>query len=963
MGTPVFKRINLEQFAELLNQYPFKRQIDAVHMHHTWRPSHRDFKGHDTILGMWRFHTQDRGWSDIAQHITIDPDGFIWLGRNWNRPPASAAGHNGNRAFGPFMFEMIGNFDRGHDPFAGPQRDTALGVIALVQERFGLAPTSLRFHNSLSGKSCPGSALDYDEVVAAVNQIRGQGLGLSRSMPGDRMGEGPFPEERALAVREAIGALLRLGDAPDDPAEAELSDDAGEGAARAEMQSSSGAGQRALTPQRLTALQPHVINLVLGRFSDRGQMKTSIADVEALFEEHLARALQEAKAQNRKLRLLFYAHGGLVSESSGLAIAEKHIDWWLRNGVYPVYFVWETGLFASIGQMLKRAVFGSPRGFVDSVTDWMIESAAEPLRGPQIWGQMKLSAERAADEELGGAWQVARRIKALCDAHPGEIELHAIGHSAGSIFHTHFLVAAHRLGVPAFDSLQLLAPAVRVDVFKELLLPLLEEGKAARKLTLFTMNKHYEQADHCARLYRKSLLYLIFNALEEKRGTPILGLEECLRADADLKKLLRIDRQQHAGAGMGEVVWSKSLSTSGRSASQAIAHGDFDDDAPTMNSVMRRVLDLPDDGEIEGYPGTPRASCVEVDWAEDIDWPEEFELYRAASPAKPVPLPITVPLQAVPVAAASKLMAGGGRRTALCVGINDYPDPRHRLAGCVADAQMWARSLGRLGFSTTLLLDGQATREAIDLRLRELVENARMGDVIVFQYAGHGTYVTDLDRDEADGRDEALCPVDFASGALYIDDDIAELFARLPVGVNFTCFMDCCHSGTNSRFAIGSRSGRPLHSRDARSRFVAFSPAIDQAHAEFRSRLGHERERGPLRGGSGGVELMRDIKFAACRDDEVAWESDGHGEFSLRATRVLDAGIDGMTHEQFLHRVQTAFGPSPRQHPLLDCAEPARGQGLLQPRVEQPLGADNALLAQTLLQLQQLVGQLTQQGR
>ena len=856
------------------------------------------------------------------------------------------------------MFEMIGNFDRGHDVFAGPQRDTVLKVIALIQERFDLPPSSLRFHNSLSGKSCPGNALDYVEIVASVAQIRAQGVGLSRSMVGDKMGEGPFPEERCLAVREAIGALSRLGDAPDDPAGAELSHDVAEGAARIEMEVNPAEGQRVLTPQRLTALQPHVINLVLGRFSERGQMKTSIADVDALFEEHLPKALEEAKAQNRKLRLLFYAHGGLVSESSGLAIAEKHIDWWLRNGVYPIYFVWETGLFASIGQMLKRAVFGSPRGFVDSVTDWMIESAAEPLRGPQIWGQMKLSAERAADEQLGGAWQVARRIKARCDAHPGEIELHAIGHSAGSIFHTHFLVAAHRLGVPAFDTLQLLAPAVRVDVFKELLLPLLEDGKAARKLTLFTMNKHYEKADHCARLYRKSLLYLIFNALEERRGTPILGLDECLRADADLKKLFSIDRRH---AGMGEVVWSKSLSTSGRSASHAIAHGDFDDDAPTMNSAARRVLDLPDDGAIAGYPGTARAAGVEVDWAEDIDWPDEFALYRTALPAKPVPLPVTAPLQAVPVAAQG--MTGGGRRTALCIGINEYPDPRHRLAGCVADAQMWARSLGRLGFSTTLLLDGQATREEIDRRLRDLVENARMGDVVVFQFAGHGTYVTDLDQDEADGRDEALCPVDFANGALYIDDDIAALFTRLAAGVNFTCFMGCCHSGTNSRFAVGSSSGRPLHSHDARSRFVEFSPALDQAHAEFRSRLGQERERGHLQGGSGGVELMRDIKFAACRDDEVAWESDGHGEFSLRATRVLDAGIDGMTHEQFLQQVQTAFGPAPRQHPLLDCAELARGQALLQPRIEKPLGASNDQLMQTLLQLQQLVGQLAQQGR
>lgn len=92
MSTPTFKRLALDQFSQLLDQFLFKRQVNAVHMHHTWRPGRADFKGHDAIVSMWRFHTQPMGWRDIAQHITIDPHGFIWLGRNWNLPPASAAG-------------------------------------------------------------------------------------------------------------------------------------------------------------------------------------------------------------------------------------------------------------------------------------------------------------------------------------------------------------------------------------------------------------------------------------------------------------------------------------------------------------------------------------------------------------------------------------------------------------------------------------------------------------------------------------------------------------------------------------------------------------------------------------------------------------------------------------------------------------------------------------------------------
>ena len=104
--------------------------------------------------------------------ISIDPHGFIWLGRNWNLPPASAAGHNGNEKFGPFMFEMIGNFDMGHDPFDGAQRETALKVIDLVQSRFELAPNTLMFHNAMSAKSCPGGSLDYAEILAAVEKCK-----------------------------------------------------------------------------------------------------------------------------------------------------------------------------------------------------------------------------------------------------------------------------------------------------------------------------------------------------------------------------------------------------------------------------------------------------------------------------------------------------------------------------------------------------------------------------------------------------------------------------------------------------------------------------------------------------------------------------------------------------------------------------------------------------------------------
>src|SRR5262249_25125190 len=140
-------------------------------------------------------------------------------------------------------------------------------------------------------------------------------------------------------------------------------------------------------------------------------------------------------------------------------------------------------------------------------------------------------------------------------------------------------------------------PAVRVDTFKAQLLKRLQAGLAGHT-TLYTMRRDFELKDNCAGVYRKSLLYLIYYALEDERKTPILGLEESLRADPELGAWLALNQPQ---PGANEVIWSRTEADTGRSASQATAHGDFDDDLPTMNSIVRRVLDKQDADEIVEY--------------------------------------------------------------------------------------------------------------------------------------------------------------------------------------------------------------------------------------------------------------------------------------------------------------------------------------------------------------------------
>ncbi|MFN7677703.1 MAG: caspase family protein, partial [Cyanobacteriota bacterium] len=49
-------------------------------------------------------------------------------------------------------------------------------------------------------------------------------------------------------------------------------------------------------------------------------------------------------------------------------------------------------------------------------------------------------------------------------------------------------------------------------------------------------------------------------------------------------------------------------------------------------------------------------------------------------------------------------------KSALCIGINNYPGTDCDLRGCVNDANDWAATLAARGFTVKTLLDNQATK-------------------------------------------------------------------------------------------------------------------------------------------------------------------------------------------------------------------------------------------------------------
>ena len=152
-------------------------------------------------------------------------------------------------------------------------------------------------------------------------------------------------------------------------------------------------------------------------------------------------------------------------------------------------------------------------------------------------------------------------------------------------------------------------------------------------------------------------------------------------------------------------------------------------------------------------------------------------------------------------------------RAALCVGINQYQHfPSAALKGCVNDVDDMAALLrDAMGFEDsdiTMMADQAATKANIMQGLQRMVEGALAGRYshLVFSFSGHGTQVPDLNLDEFDRADDAICPHDLARSGqgwdrdhLIVDDELHDLFVQLPSTVLLELFFDTCYSGLGLR--------------------------------------------------------------------------------------------------------------------------------------------------------------------
>ncbi|XP_076902020.1 metacaspase-1-like [Bidens hawaiensis] len=89
------------------------------------------------------------------------------------------------------------------------------------------------------------------------------------------------------------------------------------------------------------------------------------------------------------------------------------------------------------------------------------------------------------------------------------------------------------------------------------------------------------------------------------------------------------------------------------------------------------------------------------------------------------------------------------------------------------------------------------TKRNIQEALRWLVKDNQPGDSLVFYFSGHGLRQPDFFDDEIDGFDETICPLDFRTAGMIVDNEINDTIVRpLKDGVKLHAIIDACHSGT-----------------------------------------------------------------------------------------------------------------------------------------------------------------------
>ena len=176
------------------------------------------------------------------------------------------------------------------------------------------------------------------------------------------------------------------------------------------------------------------------------------------------------------------------------------------------------------------------------------------------------------------------------------------------------------------------------------------------------------------------------------------------------------------------------------------------------------------------------------------------------------------------------------------------------LEGCVNDAQAMMDIAESRGFTTKLVVDGDATFDTVCNKIRAAAQQLDDGDIFLFTFSGHGTSRSaPQGGGEPDRYDETIVLFD----KILIDNVLRlDLWPEFKSGVRIVMVSDSCHSGS-----VSMSGGPDLESDNGVGTTLAAGPA-SIAHASLASTGGYERRTGDRNFAVRGLpQMMADEHF------------------------------------------------------------------------------------------------------
>jgi metacaspase-1 len=247
------------------------------------------------------------------------------------------------------------------------------------------------------------------------------------------------------------------------------------------------------------------------------------------------------------------------------------------------------------------------------------------------------------------------------------------------------------------------------------------------------------------------------------------------------------------------------------------------------------------------------------------------------------------------------LINSTSNKYAVIIGIN-YKNTTIELSGCMNDADTIKTFLlekCNYTHNNIKLLSENAilpTRDNIISELNTLVQKAIDENLteLWFSYSGHGTNV--VSTTESDNKDEVLVPLDYPTTYNVItDNELHEIFSRLPSTCNLFSLIDACNSGTvlDLRYVCRLNNDNITFEDHSNSQLNAISANI--------------------------------IKISGCRDEQTSAEDYINGQYrGVLTTYFLECANElsyNCTSEQLIKQLKNKVeGLNYTQIPTLTCS-------------------------------------------